>query len=207
MESRRQAVCLKNDVMKNIVVKRTVDVNDVDFDFRDQEFQEKRRHMKIIELKAELEAKQAKYAQLKALIREKQQVDRQRDREVRRLGCNASLDKHEGPDADNDDKFIPCAEKAYQNLCHSRHSVNGNDHHFCGSMPKNTSERAHDEPQGGKPNANVRFLKSLDMHLSLRSSSQYSDEGIALMERFMRLQRLGSLLDSPEALMRRSSSA
>ncbi len=40
-------------------------------DFRDQEFQEKMRHIKIIELKAELEAKQAL---LEALIREKQQV-------------------------------------------------------------------------------------------------------------------------------------
>ena len=168
--------------MKNIVVKRTVDVNDVEGDLWDQEFQEKMRHIKIIELKAELEAKQAKYAQLKALIREKQQVDHQRDREVRRSACNASLDKHEGPDADNDDTFTPCAEKAYQ-ICFARHS------------------------QGGKPNAKVGFFKSLDMHLSLSSSSQYSDEGNALMERFMRLQRLGSLLDSPEALMRRSYSA
>jgi hypothetical protein len=40
-------------------------------DFRDQEFQEKMRHIKIIELKAELEAKRAL---LEALIREKQQV-------------------------------------------------------------------------------------------------------------------------------------
>jgi hypothetical protein len=31
-------------------------------------------------VREELEAKQAKYAQLKALIREKQQVDRQRDK-------------------------------------------------------------------------------------------------------------------------------
>jgi hypothetical protein len=164
------------------------------------------RHIKIIELKAQLEAKQAKYAQLKALIREKQRVDHQRDREVRRSGCNASLDKHEGPDADNEDSFIPCAEKAYQ-ICFACHSVRGISHadpDFCDPMPKNTSERAHDEPLGGQPNAKVRFFKSLDMHLSMSRSQ--SDEGIALMERFMRLQRLVSLLDSPEALMRRSSS-
>ena len=34
------------------------------------------------------------------------------------------------------------------------------------------------------------------------SASQDADEGNALMERFMRLQRLGSLLDSPDTLDR-----
>jgi hypothetical protein len=48
------------------------------------------------------------------------------------------------------------------------------------------------------------------MHSLRVFSSQDDDEGNALMQRFMRLQRLSSLLDSPETLdrlMSRFSSA
>ena len=37
-----------------------------------------------------------------------------------------------------------------------------------------------------------------DMHLSRSSSSWDADEGNTLMERLMRLRRLGSLIDSPD---------
>ena len=122
-------------------MKRTVDVNDVEGDIWDQEFQEKMRHIKIIELKAEVEAK---HALLEALIHEEQKVDHERDREVMRSGCNASVDKHEASVAD--DKLIRCAKEASHISC-ARHSVT-----------RNTSGSAHHEP---KPNIKVGFFKAL----------------------------------------------
>jgi hypothetical protein len=103
-------------------------------------------HTKIIELKAEVEAK---HALVQALIREKQ-VDHARDREVMRTHCNGSVDKHAVSDTDEkDDKFIGCAIRESQ-IPFARHSV-----------ITYTSESAHDEPEGGKTNTKVGFFKSL----------------------------------------------
>jgi hypothetical protein len=58
-------------------------------------------HTKIIELKTEVEAK---HALLESLIREKQKVDHERDREVMSADCNGSFDKHEESDTDDEEK-------------------------------------------------------------------------------------------------------
>ena len=124
--------------------KHTVDVNDIEDGFPDQEFQEKTRQIKIIELKAEVEAKQAL---LEAWIREEQKVDHERDRQVMRSDCKASVDKHEASVAH--DKFIRSAKKESHISC-ARHSVT-----------RNTFESAHDQPEGSKPNTKAGFFKSL----------------------------------------------
>ena len=121
--------------------KHTVDVEDMQDGCADQEFQEKTRHIKIIQLKAEVEAK---HALLAALVQSQQKVDHERDREVMRSGCNASVDKHEASVAD--DKLTRCAKEASHISC-ARHSVT-----------RNTSQSAHDEP---KPNNKVGFFKAL----------------------------------------------
>ena len=121
--------------------KHTVDVKDMEDGFTEQEHQEKMRHIKIIELKAEVEAK---HALLEALIHEEQKVDHERDREVMRSGCNTSVDKHEASVADH--KLIRCAKEASHISC-ARHSVT-----------RNTSGSAHHEP---KPNNKVGFFKAL----------------------------------------------
>ena len=65
-------------------------------------FQEKKMlHIKTIELKAEVEAK---HALLEALIREKQKVEHERDREVMSADCNCSVDEHESSDTDYTDE-------------------------------------------------------------------------------------------------------
>jgi hypothetical protein len=135
--------------MKTIIEMHTVDEKYIEDEFCEHEFRVKIRHMKIIELKAELEAKQAKYAQLKALIREKQQVDHELERDVICSDCNCSFDKHEASDTDDDDKFIRCAKQESQ-IPFARHSV-----------ISYTSESAHDEPEEGKTNTKVGFFKSL----------------------------------------------
>ena len=130
--------------------KHTVDGKDIEDGLPDQEFQKKTRHIKIIELKAEVDAK---HALLEAVIREEQKVDHERDREVMRSDCSASVrahrtvDKHEASVAD--DKFIRCAKQASHISC-ARHSVT-----------RNTSESAHDQSEGGKPNTKAGFFKSL----------------------------------------------
>ena len=101
-------------------------------------------HTDIIELKAETEAK---HALLEALLREKQKVDHERDRQVMRSDCKASIDKHEASVADN--KFIRCAKNESRVSC-ARHSV-----------ARNTFESAHDQPEGSKPNTKAGFFKSL----------------------------------------------
>jgi hypothetical protein len=58
-------------------------------------------HTQIIELKAEVEAK---HALLQALIREKQKVDHERDREVKSADCNGSFDKLEESDTYDEEK-------------------------------------------------------------------------------------------------------
>jgi len=238
--------------LDTILEKNTVDEKYIAEALLDEEFQDTMARIKIIELKAELEV-----ALLETLIREKQKVDHERDREVMRKDCNGSVDKHEASDTDDDDKFIRCAKRELKIF--ARHSV-----------ITNTSQSVHDEPEGGKTKTKVGFFKSLaqsirtkrdcvspdrvssrangghfdspakslckestpasegrmqqaveqtalinasqqhaGMHLLRVCSSQDTDEGNALMERFMRLQRLSSLLDSPDTLdrlMSRSSS-
>ena len=120
------------------------DVKDIEDGFPDQEFQEKTRQIKIIELKAEVEAKQAL---LEAWIREEQKVDHERDRQVMRSDCKPSVDKHEASVAH--DKFIRSAKKESHISC-ARHSVT-----------RNTFESAHDQPEGSKPNTKAGFFKSL----------------------------------------------
>ena len=137
--------------------KHTVDGKDIEDGFPDQEFLEKTRQIKILELKAEVDAK---HALLEALIHEEQKVDHERDREVMRSDCSASVrahrtvDKHEVSVAD--DTFIRCAKPASHIAC-ARHSVT-----------RNTSERAHDQSEsaldqsgGGEPNTKAGFFKSL----------------------------------------------
>jgi hypothetical protein len=132
--------------MTTIREKHTVDEKYTEDGFCEQEFEGTMRHIKIIELKAELEAKRAL---LDALIR-KQQVYHERDREVMCSDCISSVDKHEASDTDDDDdKFIRCAKEESQ-ISFARHSV-----------ITNTSESAHDEPEGGKTNTKVGFFKSL----------------------------------------------
>ena len=132
--------------LNTILEKNTVDEKDIEEGFRDEEFQHTMARIKIIELRAELEAKRTL---LETLIREKQQVDHERDREVMRTDWNGSVDKHEASDTDDDDKFIRCAKRESQNPF-PRHSV-----------VTNTSESAHDEPEGGKTSTKVGFFKSL----------------------------------------------
>ena len=121
--------------------KHTVDVNDIEDGFPDQEFQEKTRQIKIIELK------EAKQALREALIRDEQKVDHERDRQVMRSDCKASIDKHEASVADN--KFIRCAKNESRVSC-ARHSV-----------ARNTLESSNDQPEGSKPNTKAGFFKSL----------------------------------------------
>ena len=117
------------------------DVKDLEDGFPDQEFQEKTRQIKIIELKAEVEAKQAL---LEAWIREEQKVDHER---VMRSDCKASVRKHEASVAD--DMFVRSAKEESHISC-ARHSV-----------ARNTFESAHDQPEGSKPNTKAGFFKSL----------------------------------------------
>ena len=124
--------------------KHTVDVKDIEDGIQDQEFQEKTRQIKIIELKAEVEAKQAL---LEAWIREEQKVDHERDRQVMRSDCKPSVDKHEASVAH--DKFIRSAKKESHISC-ARHSV-----------ARNTLESSNDQPEGSKPNTKAGFFKSL----------------------------------------------
>ena len=132
--------------MKTIIEMHTVDEKYIEDEFCEHEFRVKIRHMKIIELRAELEAKRAL---LDALIRE-QQVYHERDREVMCSDCISSVDKHEASDTDDDDdKFVRCPKEEPQ-ISFARHSV-----------ITNTSESAHDEPEGGKTNTKVGFFKSL----------------------------------------------
>jgi hypothetical protein len=132
--------------MITILETNTVDEKYIEDGFRDKEFQDTMARIKIIELKAELEAKRAL---LETLIREKQQVDHERDREVMRTDSNGLVNKHEASDTDDDDKFIRCAKRESQ-IPFARHSV-----------ITNTSESAHDEPEGGKTNTKKGFFKSL----------------------------------------------
>jgi hypothetical protein len=132
--------------LNTILQKNTVDEKYIEEGFRDEEFHHTMARIKIIELKAELEAKRAL---LETLIREKQQVDHERDREVMRTDCNGSVDKHEASDTDDDDKFIRCAKRESR-IPFARHSV-----------ITNTPDSAHDEPEGGKTNTKVGFFKSL----------------------------------------------
>ena len=121
--------------------KHTVDVKDIEDGIQDQEFQEKTRQIKIIELKAEVEAKQALR---EALIREEQKVDHER---VMRSDCKASVRKHEASVAD--DMFVRSAKKESHISC-ARHSV-----------ARNTLESSNDQPEGSKPNTKAGFFKSL----------------------------------------------
>ena len=164
--------------MQTTLAKHTVNEKGID-GFRDQEFQQKMRSTKIIELTAELEAKSAL---LEALTREKQKVDRERDREVMCSDFNGSVDKHEASD-----KFIRCAKEAPQ-ISFARHHREVMCSDFNGSVDKhkasdkfircakeapqisfadhqsvitNKSGSAHDEPEGGKTDTKVGFFKSL----------------------------------------------
>jgi len=64
--------------MNTILEKITVDEKYIEDGLCDEEFQETMTRIKIIELKAELETK---HVLLEALIREKQQVDHERERD------------------------------------------------------------------------------------------------------------------------------
>jgi hypothetical protein len=64
-------------------------------------FQEKMMHTKIIELKAELEAK---HSLVESLLHEKQKVDHERDREVMCADCNCSVDEDEQLDTDDEEQ-------------------------------------------------------------------------------------------------------
>jgi hypothetical protein len=99
--------------MQTTLAKHTVDEKGIEDGFRDQEFEETMRRTKIIELTAELEAKGA---HLEALTREKQKVDRERDREVMCSDFNGSVDKHEASD-----KFIRSAKEAPPQISFARH--------------------------------------------------------------------------------------
>jgi hypothetical protein len=128
--------------MQTTLAKHTVNEKGIEGGFREQEFQEKMRRTKIIELTAKLEAKSA---HLEALTREKQKVDRERDREVMCSDSNDSVDIHEASD-----KFIRCAKGAPQ-ISIARHQ----------SVVTNTTGSAHDDPEGGEANTKVGFFKSL----------------------------------------------
>ena len=153
--------------LETIPEKHTVDEKYIEGGFGDQDFPDTMRRVKIIELKAELEAKRAL---LKALIREKQQVDHEyneRDREVMRTDCNGSVDKREASDTDDtDDNFIGCAKRESQ-IPFARHSV-----------ITYTSESAHDESEGGKTNTNKGFFKSLAQFIRTKREEARPRQGI-----------------------------
>ena len=160
--------------IQTTLAKHTVDEKGIEDGFRDQEFQQKMRRTKIIELTAELEAKSAR---LEALTREKQKVDRERDREVMCSDINGSVDKHEAPD-----KFIRCAKEAPQ-ISFARHQ----------SVITNKSGSAHDEPEGGKTNTKVGFFKSLAQSIrtkrkeaSKREEARQRQEILELLHRVTR---------------------
>ena len=150
--------------LETIPEKHTVDEKYIEGGFGDQDFPDTMRRVKIIELKAELEAK---HALLEALIREKQQVDHERDREVMRTDCNGSVDKREASDTDDkDDNFIGCAKREPQ-IPFARHSV-----------ITYTSESAHDESEGGKTNTNKGFFKSLAQFIRTKREEARPRQGI-----------------------------